>query len=179
MGQVEKLTTAERAKGRRLQETFNQTLEEHNAKRKEQLNACYICRRPFSQYQAYQDHDHACCPRRKKKFCGLCNRGLLCFLCNKKAVAAVEYMRKVGIDPEKVVQYVNHWTVVIKSKGGYVPEQKTKRVSKKQASLRLRDRPPTKGGSTVDVSVRSSEPGKSGERRKPKSSKAKSSRVLG
>ena len=74
------MTSSERAKDKRLRETYNQTLEEHHAKRAEQLDACAICRRPFSQFQPYQDHDHACCP--SKRSCGRCIRGLLCMRCN-------------------------------------------------------------------------------------------------
>jgi hypothetical protein len=130
MGSSNKLTTQERAKDRRLRDTFNQTLEEHTALRAEQKNACAICRRPFSQFQAYQDHDHACCPRRKKKFCGKCNRNLLCFLCNKRAVAAIEFMEKISIEPEKVIAYVRDWKLKIKERGGYA-EKETRRIPKK------------------------------------------------
>ena len=132
----ESMTSSERAKDKRLRETYNQTLEEHHAKRAEQLDACAICRRPFSQFQPYQDHDHDCCPRRKKKFCGKCNRSLLCFLCNKKAVAAIEFMRKVGIDPLRVIDYVDSWAVKIRAKGGYAEKEKNPKRRSKTKSHR-------------------------------------------
>src|SRR5690349_9334182 len=119
------LTKSQKAKDRRLREIYNTNLEEHNEKRYvEQHNRCAICDRDFKDFICYQDHDHRCCPRRTKKFCGKCNRGFLCFLCNKKAVAAIEYMEKVGIDPRKVLDYILHWRVIIESKGGYVPKAK-------------------------------------------------------
>lgn len=139
------LTSAEKAKANYLLKTFKQTLEEHNALRKEQNNACAICKRPFTEYKAYQDHDHDCCaaPRRKVgKYCGKCNRGLLCFLCNKKVVAAIEQWAKWGIDPHVAIAYIVHWTEVIKAKGGYAPKEDkpktTRRVSKKQTGVRQR-----------------------------------------
>jgi hypothetical protein len=122
-------------------DTYQQTLEEHNAKRTDQTNACAICRRPFSQYQAYQDHDHKCCARPRKKegrYCGKCNRGLLCFLCNKKAVAWLEQLAKWGIDIEKVLEYIRFWTREITLKGGYAskaPKAKTPRKRKSKAGV--------------------------------------------
>jgi hypothetical protein len=138
------LTSGEKAKDRRLREIFNTTLEAQNEQRKEQHNACAICGRPFTQFQAYQDHDHDCCPKKQRKYCGKCNRGLLCFLCNKKAVAIIEWMAKVGIDPRKVIAYIESWTEIIKAKGGYAPKEKTtqakkRRVPKKQTSVRHSD----------------------------------------
>ena len=136
VGQTPKLSTKDRAKAKRLMDTYQQTLEEHNAKRTEQKNACAICRRPFSQYQAYQDHDHKCCSRPRKKegrYCGKCNRGLLCFLCNKKAVAWLEQLAKWGIDIEAVLEYIRHWTREITLKGGYAPKAEPKRKKSRVA----------------------------------------------
>ncbi len=139
VGKPSELSTQDRAKQRRLATIYNQTLEEHNAKRAEQKDACAICRRPFSQFQAYQDHDHACCPRRKKRYCGKCNRGLLCYLCNKKAIGILEYMKKVDIPIQKAVDYITSWTAIIAAKGGYVPTAKatksSSRVRKKQTGV--------------------------------------------
>jgi hypothetical protein len=129
------MTSQERAKEKRLNLIYNQSLEEHNALRKSQLNACAICRRPFSQFQPYQDHDHACCPRRQKRYCGKCNRGLLCFLCNKKVVAWIEYARKVGIDPKTAIKYIDDWTVVIRARGGYEPKEKSPKLRKAKKSV--------------------------------------------
>lgn len=130
------LTKSQKAKDHRLRTIYNTTLEAHNEKRHvEQGNKCAICDRDFKEFMCYQDHDHKCCPRRQKRFCGKCNRGLLCYLCNKKAVAAIEFMEKVGIDPEKVLRYVRDWRVKIEAIGGYAPKQKVivkrKRLSSK------------------------------------------------
>lgn len=132
---AQKLTPEEKAKERRLMEIYKQTLAEHNAKRAAQKNACAICRRSFTQFQAYQDHDHACCPRRLKKFCGKCNRDLLCFLCNKKAVGMVEYWAKLGIPADKVLAYLAKWKPIIEERGGYAPKEKAKKLRAKQKSV--------------------------------------------
>ncbi len=128
MGTMGELTSKEKAKAARLMKIFNQTLEEHNVKRTEQKNACAICRRPFSQFTAFQDHDHKCCARKRKdhlnRFCGKCNRGLLCFLCNRHYVPAIEEMLKDGVDAMKVIQYVIGWHSEIALKGGYAPKEK-------------------------------------------------------
>lgn len=129
MGQSSQLSKTDQAKARRLRLTYNQSLEEHNQKRADQKNACAICRRSFTQFQAYQDHDHACCPRRQKRFCGKCNRGLLCYLCNKKAIGILEYMTKVDIPIQTAVDYIVNWTKVITEKGGYVKSPKAKKAS--------------------------------------------------
>jgi hypothetical protein len=68
MGEVEKLSKSQKAKDARLRSIYNTTLEEQNVTRETQHNACAICRRPFGQFQAYQDHDHKCCPRRLHNF---------------------------------------------------------------------------------------------------------------
>jgi hypothetical protein len=136
VGEVGQLTKSQKAKDKRLREIYNTTLEAHNEKRYvEQSNRCAICNRDFKEFICYQDHDHRCCPRRTKRFCGKCNRGLLCFLCNKKAVAAIEYMEKVGINPERVLEYIRNWTATITARGGYAPKAKViikkKRLSSK------------------------------------------------
>jgi Recombination endonuclease VII len=47
-----------------------------------QEHACAMCREPFADgQQVFIDHDHACCPDRKRT-CGNCVRGLLCLRCN-------------------------------------------------------------------------------------------------
>jgi len=124
MGEVGKLTSAERAKDKRLRTIYNRTLEDQNAQLKEQHSACAICRRPFPQFQAYQDHDHKCCPRRLKSYCGKCNRGLLCYLCNKYAVGLIEWMRKMDIPFDVLIAYIKFWDEEIKRKGGYEPKPK-------------------------------------------------------
>lgn len=135
VGEMGQLTKSQKAKDQRLRTIYNTTLEAHNEKRYvEQKDRCGICDRPFNQFICYQDHDHKCCPRRQKRYCGKCNRGLLCFLCNKKAVAAIEFMEKVGIDPEKVLRYIRDWRVVIEAKGGYAAKVKVKNAKKKLPS---------------------------------------------
>lgn len=142
LGEVRKLTTAEVARDRRLRDIYKMSLEEFNAKMKEQGNACVLCGRPFPEFQPYQDHDHNCCAAGRKvqrKYCGKCNRGLLCFLCNKYAIGLMEKMNppnsKYVMDFVKAVAYLKSWTEIIKSKGGYEPKAKAKRSSKKQKGV--------------------------------------------
>lgn len=139
MGQMGELTKSEKAKDKRLREIYNMTLEEHNAKRASQNNGCAICGRNFGKFAAFQDHDHKCCPIRLHRFCGKCNRGILCYLCNKYAVGLIEWMRKMNIPMKKVVEYVNFWDEEIKRRGGYEPKESSKakrRRSSKQKSVR-------------------------------------------
>lgn len=142
MGEVRKLTTAEIARDRRLKSIYGMSLEDFNKKMEEQNSACVLCKRPFSQFQPYQDHDHKCCPPGRKvqrKYCGKCNRGLLCFLCNKYAIGLMEKVNtstsKYQIDFVKAVAYLAEWTTVIKSKGGYEPKTKAKRPSKSKKGV--------------------------------------------
>ncbi len=130
------LSKSEKAKDKRLREIYNTTLEAQNAKRQTQNNACAICRRSFGQYQAYQDHDHKCCPRRLHRYCGRCNRGLLCYLCNKYAVGLIEWMRKMDIPFDKVVEYIKFWDAEIARKGGYEPKP-TKTKSRRKTKARV------------------------------------------
>lgn len=131
-----KRTSAQVARDKRLKSTYNSSLDEYDAKLAKQGNKCAICERPFPKFMAYQDHDHDCCPRKLKKFCGKCNRGLLCFLCNKYAVGLVEKLSKQGIDFAKVLAYLKVWHRVVAAKGGYEKKTKTSgRVPKKQKSV--------------------------------------------
>lgn len=135
------MTTAERAKDKRLQAIYKTTLDAHNKQLEQQKWKCLICGRPFTglgKFTAYQDHDHRCCPRRKKTFCGKCNRGLLCYICNKWVLGLIEKMRAMREFPpdfKKALQYVDDWTGVITAKGGYAKEETTKRLRKKQKSI--------------------------------------------
>ena len=95
-----------------------------------QGNACAICAEPFADAGAVViDHDHACCrrPRGKKGnnavFCGKCSRGWLCYLCNRWAIGALEYMEKVNIPAEKALAYLAKWRKIIKERGGYEPKE--------------------------------------------------------
>lgn len=47
-----------------------------------QGGGCAICQRPEGTTSLHIDHDHSCCPERKKS-CGNCIRGLLCEDCNR------------------------------------------------------------------------------------------------
>ena len=111
------MTTAERLKDKRLRDTYNSSLEAFNTLMAEQHNCCAICERPFivgagsrefkkEVYTPFQDHFHGCCPRRLKKFCGLCNRGLLCYLCNKFVVGVIE-MKSIPAD--RLAAYMAKW----------------------------------------------------------------------
>ena len=92
--------------------------------------------RLFAKFTAFQDHDHKCCPRRLKEFCGKCNRAVLCYLCNKYAVGLIEWLRKMGIPLTKVVEYVQFWDAEIMKKGGYEP----KAAKKKSAKIRAKQK---------------------------------------
>jgi hypothetical protein len=157
-----KLSSSERAKDKRLQTIYNTTLEKQNAQRDEQKNACAICRRSFAQFTAFQDHDHKCCPRRLKNFCGKCNRGLICYLCNKYAVGLVEWMRKMDISFDKVIEYIKFWDAEIARKGGYAPKEKGKSKKRKsrgkQKSFRRSNGAHTTPGSTVVESLSRCQP---------------------
>jgi len=111
------MTSQERAKDKRLRDIYNSSLEKNNATMAEQNNCCAICERPFvvgasslkfkkEVYTPFQDHFHGCCPRHLKKFCGLCNRGLLCFLCNKFVVGVIE-MKDIPAD--RLADYMAKW----------------------------------------------------------------------
>jgi hypothetical protein len=136
VGEARQLTSKERAKDKRLREIYSMSLEDHNAKRDKQNHACAICSRPFRDFTAYQDHDHKCCPRRLKRFCGLCNRGLTCYLCNKYAVGFLEFLMKMNIPIENVIAYVKFWDAEIARKGGYAPKAEPKRKRKKSRVAR-------------------------------------------
>lgn len=112
--------TPEQTKDKRLRDIYNSSLEKHNALMKEQGHCCAICQRPFVKgagpggfkcetYTAFQDHDHACCPRRLHKFCGQCNRGLLCYTCNKFVVGVIEKMK---IPVERLLDYLQKWAFI-------------------------------------------------------------------
>jgi hypothetical protein len=131
------MTSAERAKDKRLQKTYKITLAQQLKIIEEQGNCCAICSRPFSKFTAFQDHLHSCCPRRLKQFCGRCNRGLLCFLCNKYLVGVVE---KQNLPVDKLLEYLVKWEKVLRAKGCYdkKPEAKETKATAKRKKTSLR-----------------------------------------
>lgn len=50
-------------------------------RRKQQNDACAVCKVSFDVSSDCVDHDHSCCPE-KAYSCGNCVRGLLCTTCN-------------------------------------------------------------------------------------------------
>ena len=136
------MTSRERAKDKRLRDVYNTTLEAQNKQRDEQKNSCAICGRDFAHFTPFQDHEHKCCPRRKKKFCGRCNRGLLCFLCNKYVVGVIERQcsaNNVKLTPieflNRIKEYFEYWNPILKQKGCY-EEKKVTAVRKAKARFR-------------------------------------------
>jgi hypothetical protein len=134
------MTSAERAKDKRLRDIYGCTLEAQNAERALQGNCCAICGRDFSKFTAFQDHEHGCCPRKLKKFCGKCNRGLICYLCNKWLVGVLERQAR-DISPielcQRVLVYLEKWNKILKGRGCYEkPEAKKATVCKKKKSIR-------------------------------------------
>lgn len=84
-----------------LLKTFNMSLEEYDTKLVEQNYGCAICGKTESREgrNLAVDHDHKCCPSRRKT-CGKCTRGLLCWECNS-TLGGVEgkiegFMRYIG-----------------------------------------------------------------------------------
>jgi hypothetical protein len=136
---VVKLNTKDRAADARLRRVYKKTLEQKLQEIAEQGGGCAICGRAYPEYILSQDHDHACCkrPRGKKGntavFCGKCNRGWLCYLCNRWAISALEYMAKVNINPRVAIAYLEAWHKKIVERGGYEPKEpkaKTKKSKK-------------------------------------------------
>lgn len=142
------MTSKERAQDKRLREIYKSSLEERNAKLEEQYYCCDICGRPFIKgcarlfekkewdkdyYTSFQDHYHGCCPRRLKKFCGKCNRGILCYICNKFVVGVLEMK---GIDANQLAAYMNKWAPMHKERDAAKAKEKVTTVRKKKTSVR-------------------------------------------
>jgi hypothetical protein len=132
-------TPQERAKDKRLRDIYTSSLEKFNALLVEQNCCCAICQRPFvvgagsgefkqEVYTPFQDHDHACCPRRLHKFCGLCNRGLLCYTCNKFVVGVIEKM-KIPVD--RLLAYLQKWSFI-------QPREHPKRIARAKRAKRAK-----------------------------------------
>jgi len=128
-----KLTSAQRAADARLRRVYKKTLADKEREIAEQGGGCAICGRPYPEYTLYQDHDHECCKRPKGKkgntatFCGKCNRGWCCYLCNKWAIGGLEFMQKVNIPAARAIAYLKDWHQKIVERGGYEPKEETKR----------------------------------------------------
>jgi len=109
-----------KTKDKRLRRIYKITEAEQDRVREEQGNRCAICDKSFSKYIAFQDHFHGHCPRKLKEFCGLCNRGLLCFGCNKYVVGVIERQK---VDPNRVAAYLNKWGRILMERGVYPKEK--------------------------------------------------------
>jgi len=76
------------------------TLDQYEALLAGQGGACLICREDPGDQRLAVDHDHGCCPTRKKS-CGKCIRGLLCGRCN----SGLGYFRD---DPGRLLRAANY-----------------------------------------------------------------------
>jgi hypothetical protein len=138
MGEVGKLNSREKAQDLRLRRIYKKTLADKTAEIAAQGGGCAICGRPYPRYILSQDHDHNCCerPRGKKGntavFCGKCNRGWLCYLCNRWAIGSMEYMEKVNIPILKAIEYLKSWHQKIVERGGYEPKPEPVKVKSKR-----------------------------------------------
>lgn len=136
------MTKSEQAQDARLRRVYKKTLADKICEIASQGGGCAICHRPYPQYRLNQDHDHACCkrPRGKKGntavFCGKCNRGWLCYLCNKWAIGALEFMAKVHINPEVAIAYLAVWHQKIVERGGYEAKEETAKLRKTKTGVR-------------------------------------------
>jgi hypothetical protein len=138
MGPTKELSTKQRASDARLRRVYKKTLADKLREITEQGGGCAICSRPYPKYMLYQDHDHACCnpPRGKKArsratFCGKCNRGWVCYLCNKWALGALEFMAKMKINPQVAIAYLAFWHQRIVERGGYEQKEKATKLRTK------------------------------------------------
>jgi hypothetical protein len=133
------MTSKETAKDARLRKIYLSSLEEHDAKIADQGGGCAICGRAFPEFSAFQDHYHGCCPRRLKTYCGKCNRGVLCYLCNKYVMGVIEKM-KMGdgspFDVARLFDYITKWKAILTVKGCYEAKVETRVKKKKQSRTR-------------------------------------------
>jgi hypothetical protein len=88
-----------------LKELYKTTIEWYDSKLKEQKGHCALCesaQQSSCGKRLSVDHDHGHCLG--KRACGKCNRGLLCFNCNKKLGMLEIFMREskeFGIVPKE------------------------------------------------------------------------------
>ena len=127
------MTNAEKAADARLRRVYKKTLADKNREIAEQGGGCAICGRAFPQFIANQDHDHRCCPRRLKEFCGKCCRGWLCWICNKFVVG---YLERKNIDINKLHAYLTKWEPILRAKGCYEPKEETPKLRKAKKGFR-------------------------------------------
>jgi len=129
------MTAAERAKDKRLRRIYKTTLAAVQAQIVEQGGGCAICGRSATKFIMNTDHAHDCCGAKRKDknkdYCGLCTRGQLCYLCNRKVVGAIERWAKWGVDVERVVEYLRHWNRILIQRGAYAKARKEKAISRK------------------------------------------------
>ena len=78
-----------------LKELYKTTIEWYDSKLEEQKGCCALCaatqQSSICGKRLSVDHDHGHCSG--KRACGKCNRGLLCFNCNKKLGMLEIFMR--------------------------------------------------------------------------------------
>jgi hypothetical protein len=104
-----------------LRELYKTTKEWYDSKLAEQYGHCALCD-ALQQTEKGEgkrlsvDHDHSCCPN--KHACGKCNRGLLCFNCNKRLAALEAFLEDAMVFPYlirsaswtyKALQYLRHY----------------------------------------------------------------------
>ena len=136
------MTTSEKAQDARLRRVYKKTLADKKRDIEDQGGGCAICGRPHPEYILNQDHAHACCnpPRGKKRntftCCGRCNRGWLCYLCNRWAIGALEYMAKVNIDWGRAIDYLRKWEPILRERGCYEPKEKASKLRKTKKNIR-------------------------------------------
>lgn len=135
------MTSKEIAKDKRLKKIYKMSVLDFNRQLECQNYCCAICRRPFppkrdaegKQFTPFQDHWHACCPRRLKEFCGKCNRGLLCYLCNKYVVGVLERQKmEVKELLRGALRYFMLWEPELKERGAIAKEKNPVRKAKKR-----------------------------------------------
>ena len=93
-----------------LRELYKTTKEWYDAKLAEQEGHCALCdaRQQTEKGESKRlsvDHNHSCCPT--KRACGKCNRGLLCFNCNKR-LATVELLLSEFVNYENAEVYLRN-----------------------------------------------------------------------
>lgn len=84
-----------------LRELYKTTKEWFDYKLEKQQGHCALCpatNQSDSGKRLSVDHNHNCCPG--KRACGKCNRGLLCFNCNKKLGMLEIFMREALVIPK-------------------------------------------------------------------------------